>query len=748
MEENEINQRLSNNLTNENYDSGECINNQEKSEYITFNREDNSILNDKYIYNPNNETSSIKYNNSVMQVYHSIENFHPNKFHNYNRFTYNYNHNMKDNKYSDNSLPINAIENENYVNRRTYANRSQDFSPYFGNNKMKYNQYNRSLLYNGNTTDEGDSYINPNRDSNYNNKNSNPNIKMNLVPQMNYQMEDQLNDSGNSNEEQLIIYPEKQYIYVDEKYFSKKNNEGILRPKNLETYEVRSIEYIPDEDHKFKSISLGDYLLQKGGNVKLRKNKSCNNINSKKKVSEKEYDIKLLSNKKKAKRKISSDVLNSIKTLKENYINKKINLKEINNINIIKNENNKEYLSFDEISKIKGGIVDLSDRTKYSGIMRDSRYSNREYPMWKIVASACLIQSWFRSLKRLKLSYKKNLHKIIIIQKVYKMHYKNKILSSKRKPNIYKNYKKEPNEDLNHNNYIDQKIIRYKNNSYKQMMQKYKKTVPMINNSNSEDNNYNNLKIYNKQRIATTNNNYSFKEKTIKRRTYYFQNRFSNFDTNHIIAILLMEKIIENKLLKIYFDCLFRIKNYNKQEIKSDSACMHKIKLNLEPTVIKRNKIKITSIENDFINKKIIKKEESYNKNVISLNNDNKYNFNLKQKFLLKKLFIRIWLRQAMRIKYAKRAHFNDRFKKKKAKHILLSNINKFVLEKIMQEVKRRKLIVYFDIVNRKKYPNLKYAFKKIKKFSKVRYNVLNNYASIIQNAFRYYLENKYKKGK
>ena len=62
--------------------------------------------------------------------------------------------------------------------------------------------------------------------------------------------------------------------------------------------------------------------------------------------------------------------------------------------------------------------------------------------------------------------------------------------------------------------------------------------------------------------------------------------------------------------------------------------------------------------------------------------------------------------------------------------------------------MKRRKLIVSFNIINSKKYTNLKYALKKIKKYAKVRYNVLNNYASIIQNAFRFYLENKYKEGK
>ena len=172
-----------------------------------------------------------------------------------------------------------------------------------------------------------------------------------------------------------------------------------------------------------------------------------------------------------------------------------------------------------------------------------------------------------------------------------------------------------------------------------------------------------------------------------------------------------------------------------------DNTSKPGIKIKLEPTKIKRNKNKI----NPETNKK---EEELNNQNNIIINDKDKYNLNSKQKFLLKKLFIRIWLRQALKLKNAKRTHWKDRFKNKEKKHILLNNINKFVMEKIKQEVKRRKLIVSFNIINSKKYTNLKYALKKIKKYAKVRYNVLNNYASIIQNAFRFYLENKYKEGK
>jgi hypothetical protein len=156
-----------------------------------------------------------------------------------------------------------------------------------------------------------------------------------------------------------------------------------------------------------------------------------------------EYEIKLLQNKNKKKENIekketklkknliTNDVLYNIKTLKDKH-ETKINVKKINKIN-------------DDSSRITtGGIIDLSDKKKY-----ENKFIKIKYPKWKILASACLIQSWFRSLKRLKLLYKKNLHKIIIIQKVYKLHYKYKILSNRQKPNIYKSYTKETKEDYN-----------------------------------------------------------------------------------------------------------------------------------------------------------------------------------------------------------------------------------------------------------------------------------------------------------
>ena len=55
-------------------------------------------------------------------------------------------------------------------------------------------------------------------------------------------------------------------------HISIKNKEGILKSKNLETYEVKSIEYIPDDEYNYKFSSLYDYIIKSENKNKLKKN--------------------------------------------------------------------------------------------------------------------------------------------------------------------------------------------------------------------------------------------------------------------------------------------------------------------------------------------------------------------------------------------------------------------------------------------------------------------------------------------
>ena len=119
-----------------------------------------------------------------------------------------------------------------------------------------------------------------------------------------------------------------------------------------------------------------------------------------------------------------------------------------------------------------------------------------------------------------------------------------------------------------------------------------------------------------------------------------------------------MKKILENKLLKIYFDIISILKIYQKSEIKSDTGNKKNIKLHLEQIYIKKK-------ENNFINKNEKRKENKINNNEIILNKNEKND--LAPNILLK-----------------------DK-KKIKNKHILLSNIFKYIIEKLGQEGKRRR---------------------------------------------------------
>ncbi len=377
-----------------------------------------------------------------------------------------------------------------------------------------------------------------------------------------------------------------------------------------------------------------------------------------------------------------------------------------------------------------GGIIDLSDKKKY-----ENKFIKIKYPKWKILASACLIQSWFRSLKRLKLLYKKNLHKIIIIQKVYKLHYKYKLLSNRQKPNIYKSYTKEMKEDYN-NIYRTKKPKKYLGKYTKQTLPKYKKTIPIIYNSSSEDYNScnykynytyyrtNKSKIYNKPYISNihyTNNNSSYSaykeqiQQTPKNEIKYINYNMMN------IAVLLMEKILENKMLKIYFNFIDKLKNSPYKKIKKDNTALNNnininnIKLSLE------RKNQNNSVQNNYRNKIILQKnalKKITNNDInIILKNKNNSSPTLKQKNLFKKIFLKFWYRKSFGLNNEK-------------------------------EIKKLNLVNLYNLINNRNKQNLKFAFKKIKKFAKVKFNVLNNYASIIQNAFRYYIENKQKEKK
>lgn len=663
---------------------------------------------------------------------------------------------------------------------------------YYTNDKL--NKYNINNLHNNNsqisqigyTTDEGENNIN------YNNCNNNYNNQYLSVSSAVLGQEEE--DKGNtyeSNVEQLIIYPENDNFGENEKYFDPMTKEGELKNKNYETYKIDCIEYYSNEKYKNKPVSFLDYVL-KNKNKKLKKTKSCDNINiNKRNINS--YEIKYFTNRKK-------DSQNKIKTIPIN-LNKKKEKKIVKVLehfrddhSSIKNKNN--------FLEKKGVVINFSNDEKiykkaYNTNYNIKRIKNKyiKFPKWKIVASACLIQNWWKSLKIL---YKKYLNKIIVLQKVYKIHYKNKhLLKEKRsyyKPNN-KNF-----DEINTSN----KISKY--NKFKSKHMKEQKKI------------YNNKYIYNKPNINQFD----------KKNEYSFSS-INSYKNKYNIGILLLKKILENYLIKVYSNIISNIKNNinvdnindnirgdktmlrkdkkNKLErypddsesvnISSDKGNDKKlVNINIKPnnnisfsdkndnfknifnpekisiinnysfSIIKENdilenKLNESSYNNINIPKKEINSEyyennilhKQKNKNKIESNNlntnksINNYTFNKEHNdnnnnTLENNINIKNNSNQNDN-KNLKNLSINDKYNK--LVYSIRYHINKYILDKIKNEVKRRKLIVCFKNINLKKYPNLHYALKKIKKYAKVRYIVMNEYASIIQNAFRYYQENKMK---
>ena len=902
-------------------------------------------------------------------AFEAKKNINNNNYDNYNNNYDNYNYDNYNNHHDYNRFrKSNNLNNKN--SNINMMSMSQDMpSPlYYSNNKNNsVKRFNNSQGYNGNTTDEGESYINYNRDSNF--FSQKPYKGFSVI-----QTEEDNITSNDSNVEQLIIYPENNYINDNELFFDNRTKEGMLRPKNLETYTVSHIEYVPEDKHKYKPVTLGDYLLKSANKSKknLRTNKSCNRLNSD--MDENDYLIKVTKNKKLRNNKIKNKEKKASSSCENIYKRKEINDKiyisdtytnNTNNTNNINNTTNKKkkknifkLLDFfhkdtkdlyydsdikDETNEEKGGIVYFSNKkrnTRNYNVnynINKNNYKYVKYPQWKIVSAACLIQSWWRSLKLL---YKKYLDKIIIIQKVYKMHYKKMMYNKTDRKYMSSNIFSRKNMSYG-GKYLLEPVAQLDSNiSYLKSMDRYNRQTKSVSNSKYIYNKKKQKLIYDRSNINNYDNELSYQQNI----------SFSYYNNNFYLGLLLLKKILENKLIKIFHNVVFKInncidsgsnysetfryRNYNKKTIhnyrykyknnfsnninntnnysyskrqkkhvdvyekknlmndykknskllcKSDEEKEFDINgingSNLKPINIyatqnkKKNflHLNIVTPNNNFSltykgsnDSKSISDRYSYNNDILSINNiysfsinntnnyvpyitvnqkqrkyndtsggiknndlvkgntlnernikneqnnkdglmkgnvinskemkiqneitneinnikiisqpktlpiqinkkkgNNKTNENynkgtvilndkkqiLKQSLLLQKIFLKIWYKQAQAIKHAKRAHRKDKNddkikNKKKNNHILLSNLIAYVFDKIKKEIKRRKLIICLKNINKMKYPNLQYAFKKIKKFSKVRFKVMNEYASIIQYAFRYYLENKKK---
>ena len=633
MLENEINQKIN----NDRFPNSKYIIDQSNIERLSFGNKNNNFKTNTYIPHYENQISSQKFSIPVnshnyytindyynkKQIYNKYTPYIANNSNNFNEMDYfnNYNNNSISNNINDydgrsyntrtisfiNQSPIHANERNNYMNF------SQDMTPkYYQKNNSNIIYNNSSHIGNRYSTDGGESYLNYNRDSNCNTQNHYQGISI-IYPR-----EDKLN-TCESNDEQLIIYPEEKKKFENEKYFDSSTNEGILKPKNLELYTVNSIEYIPQQKHKYKGISLGDYILKKENKYKIRKTKSCSCLNSSRDREINEYEIKVFKNKKNKERKnVSCDDYN-IKIIKNRMIFNKFSTeiprrhdgkKILKLLEHFKNEKLYDDNIKPETNIEKGGIVYFKKNSfnrKYNSnyTINKNNFKLIQYPKWKIVSSACLIQSWWRSLKNL---YNNYLQKIIIIQKVYRAHYyKTRYYLSSMSLDEEKKYQ----------NYIHKEFDKRKNIIYGQKSQaqniNYKKYP--LNGGDiiiSRD-----LNLYNMNKGTNRSNKYATKfhmNKCISRnnnnlrKEFSSMNKFSSFNFscyninfNRLnIGMLLLKKILENNLLKTFQKFILKISyqkkgkesqiKANKTDIKSKYKYLSSLINNIVYNILKNKK--------------------------------------------------------------------------------------------------------------------------------------------------------------
>ena len=661
MLENEINQKIS----NDRFQNSKYIVDQSNIGRLSFGSKNNNFKTNAYIPHYESQIFSKKFSNSVnpqnyytindsynkQQMYNNYTPYISNNINNYNEIDslYNYNNNSIGNNIngydgrSYNARTISVI-NQSPIQmneRNNYMNFSQDITPKYyqkNNNNIIYN--NSSHVGNRYSTDGGESYFNYNRDSNCNTQNHYQGIS--II----YPTEDKLN-TCESNDEQLIIYPEEKNKFENEKYFDHNTSEGLLKTKILEVYTVNSIEYI----HKYEGISLGDSILKEEKKYKIRKTKSCSCLNSHRDREMNKYEIKVFKSKKNKERQNASCDGYNIRAIKN-----KMNFNKLST-EMSKGHDQKKILKLLEHFKSeklyddnikpetnieKGGIVYFKKNIfsrKYNSNYRINKNNFKliQYPKWKIVSSVCLIQSWWRSLKNL---YNNYIKKIIIIQKVYRTHYyKTRYLSSISL-----------NKEKQHQNYIKQEFDKRKNNiiyGQKSQIQNVNIKKYPLNGGDiiiSRDlNQYNiNKEINRSIKYATkyhvnkciSRNNNNLKKEASSMNKFSNSFNFSCYNNNYNrfnIGVLLLKKILENNFLKTFQKLILKLSDQNKgkerqiktnkTDIKSQYKYLSSLINNIVCNILKNNKIIFYC---KFFNYSQNKNAKLYNGSKI--NNNNEFN--------------------------------------------------------------------------------------------------------------------------
>ena len=536
---------------------------------------------------------------------------------------------------------------------------------------------------------------------------------------------------NNNNSPNIFI----QNLYNTDELFNKNINEGLLylknyeiiKPNNLSNFDL-SNEQLEQNNKKDISQTLSRFLIKT--DKKYKKNFSYSETKNKKHYEiKKSYDScrnrkkivsKELVNGKKIERELSEPPKRNIfKIIKKGKISNMLNY-----FNNKGNENVSDILIIRGMRTEKGGVVDFTTadpKNKYNinKFVKNIDIINKniyKYDKKEIISAAKIIQKWWR---RTIFKYYDYLNKIELIQNTFRNYYNRKCKEK------YINNKMKEKVVLDKNEY---EKIKSKNNKFSVILLKKVLEVKLINIFNSFLLKIKDI-ISNKQNIDISKMKYIYFLHMIK--DYY--NKIKNNN-----CYLFMKKLEKNK-----------------NNTKNNFKMINLINLFFEgkkDLLYKNNNNNKSFNKNIYINKK---EDEGLNKNKnIILNN--KYKNNLKENQGNKIKINPVSMNKPKNIGYSSNKYANNNkinsikvdFKHKKERktnHLLLKHLMIDIIEKIKKEANRRTLIKAFRDINKLKYPMLFYSFLKIKKYSSVKYNVMNAYAKLIQKNYKYFKNKKSK---
>lgn len=705
------------------------------------------------------------------------------------------------NNYQCNDSRTYNTDRTNKTNKNIYSNRTTNMLPknninintpiiYRNNNNSIYNKKKLSNCFTSSSIPSGKNSFS----SNLNMQNNNINIIENIPYKHHTELQEKNNNNmkkyKNNKTPNILI----KKIYETEDFFNKDIKEGLLYLKDFKVLKPNDYLFMDtsnDETEKNKknkkviSPNLSKYLIKidkkpkKNFSYSETKNlkhyeikKSCDSIRNR---SRKKAISKTLVNGKKIERELSEPHQRNKFTL----------VKKGKIANILNFFNNKGSLSDIIITRgmrsEKGGVVDFtmaSPKKKYSlnkyDINSDIFKNLNKYNKLEIINAAKIIQKWWRKII---LTYYNYLNKIKLIQDAFRYYYNRKCKK------FNNNIKKE--KDRNSKQIKEfEKILKDKYKIIGTTILKKVIEVKLINNFNylllkikdilSYKPNENILNAKNKLFILIIkdyfnkikNKNYfSFMRKlkfirnnsknlkVIKLSSLFFEGqkdlKKENKNINKILKNLSNE---ENKDINIQNKHLLNSTNKNLKKIQNtkvniipssnnNKECYTSKKYEIDKNkknYIINNKKKEKNIIIQKVNKKLFNEKEK--KVLLNIKN----NPNEICKYIIKKIYIRKWHNKMFLLKKAWKVRINE-YKKiiLKINNIFLKNLMIDIIEKIRKEAKRRTLIIAFRDINKLKYPILFYSFLKIRKYSIVKYNIMNAYAKLIQKNYKYYKNKK-----